>query len=142
MVGDLGAVKEFVLKGVNVNKVNMDGNTPLHLAALWGHLKIVEFLVGDCKVSVNTVNNDGETPLHLAAWWDRLDIAQYLVEIGKVNIFMRDPLGYLPGEMSIWKVVAEYLMDCAREQILAAARNALVQLPDEVFMHVTTFLYV
>ena len=176
MAGDLDAVKEFVLKGANVNAMNNNGNTPLHLAALWDHLEVVQYLIEDCKASVHAknvnghtplhiaafeghiemvqylvedgkasvdaVNNDGETPLHLVAWWGRLVIAQYLVEIGNANIFMRDTAGDFPSEMGSRLVVTKYLKERVREQTLAAARNALNKIPDDVFMYLTTFISV
>ena len=51
--------------GTNVNVLNSNGDSPLHVAARFGDLEVVETLkslFADCK----TKNNDGETPLDIA----------------------------------------------------------------------------
>lgn len=61
--GEAGLVKAFVEFGLDVDKANIDGDTPLHLAAESGkdNLEVVEILV-NAGADVNAVNNKGETP--------------------------------------------------------------------------------
>ncbi len=40
--------------------------TPLHYAALNGHLEVVKFLIEDMKCDPHATNNLGSVPLHLA----------------------------------------------------------------------------
>jgi L,D-peptidoglycan transpeptidase YkuD (ErfK/YbiS/YcfS/YnhG family) len=53
--------------GVDVNKANNDGLTPLFRASQMGHEKVVELLLGKDGVDVNKANDDGDTPLMVAA---------------------------------------------------------------------------
>jgi ankyrin repeat protein len=50
--------------GVNVNRVDPKGNTPLHECALH-HLRQSVSLLVDAEANVNAVNKEGKTPLHL-----------------------------------------------------------------------------
>ena len=67
---------------------DQDGNTPLHGAAISGHLSMLKDLVKKLRVSrgyskeVNKTNHFGNTPLHLAFQFDRPEIAELLVKEG------------------------------------------------------------
>jgi ankyrin repeat protein len=43
--GHTDSVKELLKKGVNINKADADGHTPLHITCLEGHTKVVEILL-------------------------------------------------------------------------------------------------
>ena len=51
--------------GAEVNKTNIDGDTPLHEASRRGHLEVVNVLVA-AGAEVNKTNNGGGIPLHWA----------------------------------------------------------------------------
>ncbi len=65
----------------DVNAATPFGKTPLHRAAVQGHLKIVELLI-KCGASVEKENGDGETPLHWAAKKGRLNVVEFLLDRG------------------------------------------------------------
>jgi len=52
--------------------------TPLHYAARYGHLSVVEYLVNQ-KADINANGKEKMTPLHLAASNDHLSVVEYLV---------------------------------------------------------------
>ena len=64
------------------------GNTPLHEAAISGHLPMLRGLLkkfieyGVDKSQVNKENHTGNTPLHLAFQFDRPDVVKFLVANG------------------------------------------------------------
>lgn len=49
-----------------LNEKDKDGNTPLHLAAINWHPKVVTSLTWDRRVNLNLVNNEGLTALEAA----------------------------------------------------------------------------
>ena len=80
--GDLDEVKRLVLDcGVDPKIKDEEGDTPLHYAALEGHLDIVKLLL-EHGADPNVKDGFGETPLHFAALEGHLDVAKLLLEHG------------------------------------------------------------
>jgi len=67
---------------------DQDGNTPLHEAAISGHLSMIEALVKrfaghrECGDEINNKNHAGNTALHLAFQFDHAEIVELLVKEG------------------------------------------------------------
>lgn len=53
-------------RGVDVNKSDVNGNTPLHFAVGNSHSAIVELLLASPNIEVNKPNKEGITPLRAA----------------------------------------------------------------------------
>ena len=53
---------------------------PLHLAARYGALNIVNLLLADARVVVDVYNANHQTPLHFAAMYDQPEIAITLID--------------------------------------------------------------
>ena len=65
--GQKGIVQIFLKKGgIDVNKRDAEGNTPLYYACLKGYRDIVSLLL-DSEADVSLANNMSETPLHAAS---------------------------------------------------------------------------
>ena len=62
---NIGAVKQHLAGGADVNAKNVDGWTPLHEAAFGGRKEIVELLISN-GADVNAKGESGRTPLDLA----------------------------------------------------------------------------
>mmetsp|Transcript_18567 Transcript_18567/g.30940 ORF Transcript_18567/g.30940 Transcript_18567/m.30940 type:complete len:349 (+) Transcript_18567:108-1154(+) len=78
----------FISKGAdcNVATTDQDNCTPLHIAAQFGHLKIIKLLVKNgANVNVKK-KNDGVTPLFLAVRTLHEDIALYLIQEGGADV--------------------------------------------------------
>lgn len=56
-------------------------NTPLSLAATFGHVKVVRVLLLNVAVDVNHQNWNGDTPLHLAARYGYVDVVEMLLGV-------------------------------------------------------------
>lgn len=71
-------------------------NSPLHIAAIKGHIAMVQDIVskmiGDDK-TINVVNQAGDTPLHCAARAGHLSIVRYLVEQG-ADVALKNKAGH------------------------------------------------
>ena len=91
---NLEIVRTLIAQGVNVNAVNSDGHTLLHVAAYYGHLNVVIFLLG-AGAQINVVNGAGYTPLHLAAHDGHLNVVSFLLGAG-VQINAVSGAGYTP----------------------------------------------
>ena len=61
---------------------NEDEQTPLHLAADQGHVKIVSMLVKAKKDIVHDDDENGDTPLHLASLKGNTSCVRELVKLG------------------------------------------------------------
>ncbi|KAG7376382.1 hypothetical protein PHYPSEUDO_013650 [Phytophthora pseudosyringae] len=79
-IGASRVVQFLVEKGASVNAKAEYGDTPLILAAHYGHLEVVRYLV-DKNADVNA-GEDGETPLLRAARQGHVEVVQYFVENG------------------------------------------------------------
>lgn len=71
--------------GCDLNAVDFQGNTPLHLAVQNSNESCVKALLyysehAHLKLLSDAVNEDGETPLHLAAKWGYASIVRLLLE--------------------------------------------------------------
>jgi ankyrin repeat protein len=85
---DLEAVKELIEENPGiVNIENSEGQTPLFVASLLGHIDIVELLVTNGAHIDHQDTTDGFTPLSLAAIRGHLHVVEYLIIQGaNVNL--------------------------------------------------------
>lgn len=63
---NLEVMRALIAKNVNIDVLDIDGQSPVHAAATAGRDSVVKFLVGEVGCSVDHADNHGRTPLHLA----------------------------------------------------------------------------
>ena len=80
--GTLDIVKMIVRAGAGVRATDNAGSTCLTLAAYFGHIDTVRYLVGLPEVDVNHRDSDNDTALYLARMEKHTDIAQLLIAAG------------------------------------------------------------
>lgn len=78
----------------NLNNRFDDGQTPLHLAAIYGHNAVTTYLLEN-NASTSVQDSSGATPLHEAIRYGNLDIAKMLLDAG-ANVNAKDNLGKTP----------------------------------------------
>ncbi len=68
-------------KGADVNAVNLNNQTPLHWAAMYGHKEILELLINK-RANINAADSNGQTPLSWAIKSGYTRIADFLRTYG------------------------------------------------------------
>ena len=71
---------------VDVNEVDKNGSTALHLAAWYGKFDFVKTLLAANGVEVNQADSNGRTALTLAAENGRLDVVTMLLADTRVEV--------------------------------------------------------
>ena len=90
---DVPTIQRYISEGVDINYESSVGQTPLHIAAMWGNLNALNALIAaGCDINRHNriVETDrcGGTPLHIAAnskkalLTDRYRCAERLIEAG------------------------------------------------------------
>ena len=101
-LGDIGAIKRHLAKGVQVDARDDSGESPLAIAALSGQAAAAKFLLEE-GADVNGRNNEGNTALHSASFLGRLNIVQLLVQKGSaVNAINQDGVTALDVTSEPW----------------------------------------
>lgn len=80
--GNLTGVKKWLKLGANVEYIEeRDGWLPIHYAARWGDLDMLNVLI-KAGVNINGKTNSKETALHKCGRWDRKEAAIILLKLG------------------------------------------------------------
>jgi len=85
------------IKGVN-DRGNL-GNTPLHVAAVWGDVRAINCLL-DHGANIDAVGEFGETALHVAVQMRRPEAVETLLARG-ASRDVRNDLGKTPIELAM-----------------------------------------
>jgi ankyrin repeat protein len=131
---------------MNVNAADREGKTPLHYAAMEGHLDVVKWLVAEVgAATTRTVvpERDGEeeedykwslkvgsssitpgmTPLHYAALGGHLGVVKWLVEEGKADLRTSDKRGHISLHHAAWGGSLKTVQYLVRDKADGNAKN-------------------
>ena len=95
--GDAEKLRLLLQEGASVNMADENGQTPLSLAARYGHTECIRLLLGTTGIDVNMADELDRTPLHWAAERNNAECVKLLlaapgIEIDKVRDFGDTPL--------------------------------------------------
>jgi hypothetical protein len=83
--GNSYGLKKWIDLGANVEYMEeRDGWLPIHYAARWGDLKMLDYLIKS-SANINGLTNSKETALHKCARWDRKEAAIMLLKLGAIT---------------------------------------------------------
>ncbi|KAM4722950.1 CARD- and ANK-domain containing inflammasome adapter protein-like [Rhinophrynus dorsalis] len=85
--GDL-SILEKILRGSDINAVNSSGETLLHIAAAYGHVPVIEYLINK-GAKIDAKDKKNRTPLHRAAENGHSEAVRVLLQAG-ANIYSLD----------------------------------------------------
>ncbi|KAF6749483.1 ankyrin [Ephemerocybe angulata] len=127
--GDLARVTELVEQhGLSPNGPDENSYTPMHAAASYGHLHVLEYLIskgGD----VNVTDDDGDTPLYTV---ESIDTAQYLVQHGAAIAYTnREGISPIEHLSEDFPAVAAYLQSASNQTSAATHPSQTVTQPSQ-----------
>ncbi len=79
---DTSVADFFLKKGSNIHLKDMEGKTPLHIAASTDHTEMVEWLIENGTELEPRTDIEKQTPLHHAARYDARQTMKILIENG------------------------------------------------------------
>jgi len=140
---DTGAAVALLNRGVDVNTVDIDGNTLVMLAVRENNKELLEQLILR-RARLNSRNRNGDTALRMAAFTGKLAFVQRLVEAGaEVNMYGWSPLTY--AAFNGHADIVEYLLKRGAEinattengstALLLAARNSHREVAEVLLKH-------
>ena len=98
----------------NKNPRDVSGNTPLHIAAAYGHFSICSLILSYNEVAKSLIEIRQETVCHLAAANGQINIYKLMMDRKLHGIFLKNSWGQVPlhhaakyGHLDICKLILE-----------------------------------
>ena len=110
------AIIHYLLdSGLDINQIDIEGNTPLHFAIKNGYIKAMECLLNHKGVDTTIVNNDKDSPFHNAIRYGSPELVRAYMSHPSVDYFVKGKRGriafHLAAELDkdkLFKVIMEF----------------------------------
>ena len=83
----------IVVQNNFINYPDSDGETPLHVAAINGHIDIVRILCSIKGININSRANNLETPLQWAISYGHIDVVKYMLDLDGIDYSGENKVG-------------------------------------------------
>ena len=107
---------------ISIDLADKNGTTPLHLAAVFKRVDIIEILI-QASADVDALDYLNSTPLHYAAYGGTPEIVTQLLEAG-ANDKLADNAGWLPVQYALSRHYYHTALGFGREFLVDVANNA------------------
>lgn len=108
-------VKYLIYNGVSINRIDDEGNTPLHVAVSRKNIDLIKLLI-ESGADFDIQNNEGNTPLMLALDEGFDNIVLFLMKIG-ASVELKNKNGETPYSLAIKykkRRIQQHIMDVLR----------------------------
>ncbi|CAD8058951.1 unnamed protein product [Paramecium primaurelia] len=78
---NLGLIRFYLNNGININILDEDRTSPLHIASRYGSIQVVQELINN-NANIDITDMAGWTPLHVAAFYQRAQVCSVLLKAG------------------------------------------------------------
>ena len=80
---------------MDANQIDIDGNTPLHLAIKNGHTEAMKCLLDHKGIDTTVVNNDKDSPFHTAIRFGSPELVRAYISHPSADYFVKGKYGYI-----------------------------------------------
>ncbi|KAF5706047.1 heterokaryon incompatibility protein [Fusarium globosum] len=140
--GMTSVVELLLAKHANIELLDSDDRTALHLAAMGPHIDTIEKLLESSKCPVNKQDRQKRTPLHWAALKGSMEAIELLTKQNFCNTTFTDESGrtalVIAAEMGLQDIVKPLLQggSGAEEALNGAARNGHNEVVQEILLKI------
>ena len=87
LMGNLPMIRYLIARDVDCRTTDANGYSPMHWAAMCGHLEIIKFLYHECGAheDIRTQTKHGDSPLHVAFYCGHLNIVYWFTRNGALS---------------------------------------------------------
>ncbi|CAD8068440.1 unnamed protein product [Paramecium sonneborni] len=118
---NLGLIRFYLNNGVNINILDEDRTSPLHIASRYGSIQVVEELIKN-NANIDITDMAGWTPLHVAAFYQRAHVCSVLLKAG-ADPKIRNREGNLAQDLVRDKMTSEIFKSSFIQQNLCSERQ-------------------